>query len=45
MHPMYYLIEDDTGALHVVPLDKLEMGMTVLESGTLEKIRALAEAK
>lgn len=45
MHPMYYLVEDDTGELHVVSTENLEMGMAVLASGTLEQIRALAEAK
>lgn len=41
MHPMYYLVEDDTGALHVIPLAELKMGMTVLGSGTLDRMRQL----
>ena len=45
MEPMYFLVEDDAGELHVVSSENLEMGMTVLASGTLANIRALAEAK
>lgn len=41
MHPMYYLVEDDAEVLHVIPLAELEMGMTVLGSGTLDRMRQL----
>ena len=44
MEPMYFLVEDDAGDIHVVSTENLEMGMIVLASGTLENIRALAEA-
>jgi len=43
MHPMYYLVEDDADVLRVIPLAELKMGMTVLGSGTLDRMRQLCD--